>query len=40
MVRKHFYGMFISVSHALPAGTWIEEFVIEQVLGAGGFGMT
>ncbi len=27
-------------SQALPAGTRIEEFVIERVLGAGGFGIT
>jgi serine/threonine protein kinase len=27
-------------SQALPAGTRIEEFVIERVLGSGGFGIT
>jgi hypothetical protein len=27
-------------TQALPAGTRIEDFVIERVLGAGGFGMT
>ncbi len=27
-------------SQALPSGTRIEEFVIERVLGSGGFGMT
>ena len=29
-----------SDSQALPAGTRLEEFVIERVLGAGGFGIT
>jgi serine/threonine protein kinase len=27
-------------NQALPAGTRIEEFVIERVLGSGGFGIT
>jgi hypothetical protein len=27
-------------SQALPAGTRLEEFVIERVLGSGGFGIT
>ena len=27
-------------TQALPAGTRLEEFVIERVLGAGGFGIT
>ena len=30
----------ISNTQALPAGTRIEEFVIERVLGSGGFGIT
>ena len=30
----------ITSTQALPAGTCIEEFVIERVLGAGGFGIT
>jgi serine/threonine protein kinase len=25
---------------ALPAGTQIEEFIVERVLGSGGFGIT
>ena len=29
-----------SSGQALPAGTRIEEFVIERVLGSGGFGIT
>jgi formylglycine-generating enzyme required for sulfatase activity len=32
--------MELQSSQALPAGTQVEEFVIERVLGAGGFGIT
>lgn len=35
-----FLAMELQNSQALPSGTRLEEFVIERVLGAGGFGIT
>ncbi len=39
-MNNHSHDTESDHGQALPAGTWLEEFVIERVLGSGGFGIT